>query len=186
MAKQIMKPDTMLYPVPAVIVSCGDGEGMDNIITISWVGTVCTSPPMISISVRRERFSYGLIKNKGEFVVNLVNKKLLFPLDYCGVKSGWNVDKWKELHLTKEKGDKVSVPLIKESPLNMECVVTDVLELGSHVLFIAKIEAVHVEEKLLNEKGKIDLNRVDFITYLQNQYHGLEESLGTMGFSGRK
>jgi flavin reductase (DIM6/NTAB) family NADH-FMN oxidoreductase RutF len=186
MAKKMNKPSTMLYPVPVVMISCGDGKGVDNITTVAWIGTVCSNPPMLSISMRKERFSYELIQKKGEFVVNLVNKKLLFAVDYCGLNSGRDVDKWKELQLTKETGSKVSVPFIKESPVNMECIVTDVLELGSHQLFLAKIEAVHVEEELLDEKGTLDFDRAKLITYLPGQYHGLDESLEARGFSIKK
>ena len=137
MAKQIWKPGNMLYPLPAVMLSVTDGNGNDYIITVAWAGTVCTNPPMVSVSVRPERHSYRMLKETGEFVINLTTEKLAFATDYCGVKSGRDVDKFKEMHLTKEMADQVQVPMIGESPVNIECRVTECQELGSHHMFLA-------------------------------------------------
>lgn len=186
MGKQTWKPGNMLYPLPAVMVSVSDREGNDNIITVAWAGTVCTNPPMVSISVRPERYSYHMIKETGEFVINLTNKKLAFATDYCGVKSGREVDKFKEMHLTKEQAEKVKVPLIKESPVNIECKVRECKELGSHHMFLADVLAVHVDEAYMKENGKFDLNAADLITYSHGEYFLLGEKLGKFGYSIEK
>ena len=186
MGKQTWKPGNMLYPLPAVMVSVSDREGNDNIITVAWAGTVCTNPPMVSISVRPERYSYHMIKETGEFVINLTNKKLAFATDYCGVKSGRDVDKFKEMHLTKEQAEKVKVPLIKESPVNIECQVRECKELGSHHMFLADVLAVHVDEAYMKENGKFDLNAADLITYSHGEYFLLGEKLGKFGYSIEK
>ena len=186
MGKQTWKPGNMLYPLPAVMVSVSDREGNDNIITVAWAGTVCTNPPMVSISVRPERYSYHMIKETGEFVINLTNKKLAFATDYCGVKSGREVDKFKEMHLTKEQAEKVKVPLIKESPVNIECQVRECKELGSHHMFLADVLAVHVDEAYMKENGKFDLNAADLITYSHGEYFLLGEKLGKYGYSIEK
>ncbi|MGN0291242.1 MAG: flavin reductase family protein [Lachnospiraceae bacterium] len=186
MAKQTWKPGNMLYPLPAVMVSVRGTDGEDNIITVAWAGTVCTNPPMVSISVRPERHSYGMIKESGEFVINLVTKKLVRATDYCGVKSGRDVDKFKEMKLTKEKADKVSAPLIAESPVNIECTVTECKELGSHHMFIAEVVAVHIEDEYLDEKGKFCLNDTGLVTYSHGEYFLLGEKLGSFGYSVKK
>lgn len=186
MGKQTWKPGNMLYPLPAVMVSVSDREGNDNIITVAWAGTVCTNPPMVSISVRPERYSYHMIKETGEFVINLTNKNLAFATDYCGVKSGREVDKFKEMHLTKEQAEKVKVPLIKESPVNIECQVRECKELGSHHMFLADVLAVHVDEAYMKENGKFDLNAADLITYSHGEYFLLGEKLGKFGYSIEK
>ena len=186
MGKQIWKPGNMLYPLPAVMVSVSDRKGNDNIITVAWAGTVCTNPPMVSISVRPERYSYHMIKETGEFVINLTNKKLAFATDYCGVKSGREVDKFKEMHLTKEQAEKVKVPLIKERPVNIECQVRACKELGSHHMFLADVLAVHVDEAYMKENGKFDLNAADLITYSHGEYFLLGEKLGKFGYSIEK
>lgn len=186
MAKQKWKGAALLNPVPAVMVTSSDGKGKDNIITVAWAGTVNTQPPMISISVRKERFSYELIKNKGEFVVNLVTKKLVRAVDYCGVKSGSKVDKFEELKLTKEKAQQVDVPLIAQSPVNIECVVRECLELGSHDMFIGNVVAVNVDDELLDDKGKLDLKKAGLICYSHGEYFALEKALGFFGFSVAK
>ena len=143
MEKETWKAGNMLYPLPAVMVSVSDGEGNDNIITVAWAGTVCTNPPMVSISVRPSRFSYDMLRKTGEFVINLTTEKLAYATDYCGVRSGRDVDKFKEMKLTKEKADFVKVPMIAESPVSIECKVRQVLELGSHHMFLADVLAVH-------------------------------------------
>ena len=186
MGKQTWKPGNMLYPLPAVMVSVSDREGNDNIITVAWAGTVCTNPPMVSISVRPERYSYHMIKETGEFVINLTNKNLAFATDYCGVKSGRDVDKFKEMHLTKEQAEKVKVPLIEESPVNNECQVRECKELGSHHMFLADVLAVHVDEAYMKENGKFDLNAADLITYSHGEYFLLGEKLGKFGYSIEK
>lgn len=186
MAKQTWKPGNMLYPLPAVMVSVRGVNGEDNIITVAWAGTVCTNPPMVSISVRPERHSYGMIKESGEFVINLVTKKLVRATDYCGVRSGRDVDKFKEMKLTKEEAEKVRTPLIAESPVNIECKVVECKELGSHHMFIANVVAVHIEDEYLNEKGKFCLNDTGLVTYSHGEYFLLGEKLGTFGYSVQK
>ena len=186
MSKEIWKPGNMLYPVPVVLITTSDGKGKDNIITIAWAGTVNSEPPMVSISVRKSRYSHELLSKNGEFVVNLVNKKLVRVTDLIGVKSGRDIDKFKECGLTAIKSQKVSVPSIKESPVNIECKVVNVLELGSHDMFLAKVLCVHVDEKLLDQKGKLRLDKAGLIAYSHGTYHALGKSLGTFGFSVRK
>lgn len=186
MAKQIWKPGNMLYPLPAVMVSVSDKAGKDNIITVAWAGTVCTNPPMVSISVRPERYSYHMIKETGEFVINLTTEKLAFATDYCGVKSGRDVDKFKEMHLTKEKAKEVQSPLILESPVNIECRVRECRELGSHHMFLAEVVAVHVDETYMDEKGKFDLNAAGLLAYSHGEYFSLGKKLGKFGYSIQK
>ena len=185
-AKQVWKPSTLLNPVPVVMVTCVGADKKPNIITLAWVGTVNTKPPMISISIRKERYSYQLIKDTGQFVVNLTTKKLARAADFCGVKSGRDVDKFKAAKLTQEKASIVNVPLIAESPVNIECVVNNTIELGTHVLFIAEIVAVNIDEKLLDENGKLCLEKADLICYSHGEYWSLGESLGYFGFSVTK
>ncbi len=186
MAKQIWKPGNMLYPLPVVMVSVRDKKGNDNIITVAWAGTVCTNPPMVSISVRPERHSYQMIKESGEFVINLVTKDLVFATDYCGVKSGRDVDKFKEMKLKKEKAEKVAAPLIAQSPVNLECRVTECKELGSHHMFVAELVSVHIDEKYMDEKGKFHLNETGLVTYSHGEYFALGKRLGSFGYSVKK
>ncbi len=187
MGKEIWKPGNMLYPLPAVMVSAGDKKGNANIITVAWTGTVCTNPAMLYISVRPERFSYGMIKETGEFAVNLTTAKLAYAADWCGVKSGRDVDKWKEMKLTMQKADKLEyAPLIQESPVNIECRVCEVKELGSHHMFLAEVLAVHVDGEYLTETGKFELNKSALIAYSHGTYLKLGEELGTFGYSVRK
>jgi flavin reductase (DIM6/NTAB) family NADH-FMN oxidoreductase RutF len=186
MAKQLWKPSTILNPVPAVLVSCVDKEGRPNAITIAWAGTINSNPPMLSISVRKERYSHGLIKEKGQFVVNLTTDKLAFATDFCGVKSGRDLDKFEHLKLKALKASVVDVPLIKESPVNIECVVKDVIELGSHDMFLAEIVAVNVDEELLNEDGKLCIEKAGLICYSHGEYWSLKKSLGYFGYSVTK
>ncbi|MCX7842358.1 MAG: flavin reductase family protein [Clostridia bacterium] len=183
MAKQIWKPTTILSPVPAVMATCVNSEGKPNIITIAWAGTINSEPPMLSISVRKSRYSYDLIKDKGEFVVNLTNRRLAFAADFCGVRSGRDTDKFEAMRLTCEKASKVDVPLIKESPVNIECVVKNVVGLGSHDMFIAEVVAVNVDERLLDKKGKLHMDKADLICYSHGEYWSLEKSLGFFGYS---
>lgn len=186
MGKQVWKPSTILNPVPVVMVTCADKDGKPNIITLAWAGTVNSEPPMLSISVRKERFSSNLIKEKGQFAVNLVTRELTFATDYCGVKSGRDIDKFKEAKLTPEKASAIDVPIIKESPVNIECKVKDIIELGSHDMFIGEIIAVDIDEKLMDEKGKLCLEKAGLVCYSHGEYWGLEKSLGYFGYSVTK
>lgn len=187
MGKQIWKPGNMVYPLPAVMVSAADREGNDNIITVAWTGTVCTNPAMLYISVRPERYSYHMLRESGEFVVNLATEKLAKATDWCGVRSGRDFDKWKEMHLTRGKAEKLTyAPIIQESPVNIECKVTEVQELGSHHMFLAKVEAVQVDERYMNETGKFELNDTQLLAYSHCEYYTLGKKLGTFGYSVRK
>ena len=186
MAKQTWKPGNMLYPLPAVMVSVSDGKGRDNILTVAWAGTVCTNPPMVSISVRPERYSYSMIRETGEFVINLTTEKLAYAADYCGVRSGRDVDKFEKMKLTREKADFVKAPMIGESPVSIECRVKEVLELGSHHMFLAEVLAVHAEEAYMDEKNKFHLNRARPLVYSHGEYAGLGKSIGTFGYSVKK
>ncbi len=186
MAKEIWKAGNMVYPIPAAMVTCRDKAGNDNIITIAWTGTICTNPAMAYISVRPERHSYKMIRETGEFVINLTTKELTYATDYCGVRSGRDVDKFKELNLTKESASQVNVPLIKESPVNIECKVVKVEELGSHHMFMAEVVAVHADKKYMDEKGKFDLSKSDPIVYSHGEYYSMGEKLGTFGYSVKK
>ena len=174
MGKQIWKPGNMVYPLPAVMVSTADREGNDNIITVAWTGTVCTNPAMLYISVRPERYSYHMLRESGEFVVNLTTEKLAKATDWCGVRSGRDFDKWKEMHLTRGKAEKLTyAPIIQESPVNIECKVTEVQELGSHHMFLAKVGAVQVDESYMNETGKFELNDTQLLAYSHGEYYTL-------------
>ena len=185
MSKQVWKPGTMVYPLPAVMISCGD-MNKSNILTVAWTGTICTDPAMTYISIRPERYSYEIIKKTGEFVINLTNRELSYATDWCGVKSGKDVDKFKEMKLTKEKANFVSCPLIKESPISIECKVVEIKELGSHHMFIAKVLSVDADEKYFDETGKFCLEDADLITYSHGQYYTLGKNLGKFGFSVKK
>lgn len=186
MSKQIWKPGNMLYPLPVVMVSVAGKNGENNILTIAWTGTICSDPPMVSISVRPERHSYQMIKETGEFVINLVNKKLVYATDYCGVKSGRDIDKFKEMNLTAIAGDMVKAPLIAESPVNIECKVTQVIPLGSHDMFLANVVAVHADEEFMDEKNKFHLEKAEPVVYSHGSYFQMGEQLGTFGYSVRK
>ena len=176
----------MVYPLPAVMVSCQRPGEKANIITVAWTGTVCTNPAMLYISVRPERYSYGIIRETGEFVVNLTTEKLARATDFCGVRSGRDVDKFKEMHLTEEPSVQISAPGIAECPVNIECRVKEVLELGSHHMFLADVLQVHVDEDYMDEKGKFHLNDTGLMAYSHGEYKALGESLGTFGYSVRK
>lgn len=155
MGKELWKPGNMLYPLPAVMVSLADQEGHPNIITLAWVGTVCTNPPMVSISVRPERYSYPILKETGEFVINLTTKELVYATDYCGVRSGRDVDKFKEMKLTAVPASVVKAPMIGESPVNIECKVRQIMPLGSHDMFLADVVAVHADEKIYGREPQV-------------------------------
>lgn len=186
MAKQHWKPGNMLYPLPAVMVSCGRPGEKPNILTIAWCGTVCTNPAMVSISVRPERYSYEILRETGEFVINLTTKDLTRAADLCGVKSGRDADKFREAHLTPQCSQHIEAPGIEECPVNIECRVTEILPLGSHHLFLAEVVGVSVEESLLDENGKLHLDRGDLIVYSHGDYVSLGEACGSFGFSVRK
>lgn len=186
MAKQIWKPGNMLYPLPAVLVSVSDGKGNDNLVTVAWTGTVCTNPPMVYISLRPSRYSWQMVKETGEFVINLTTERLARATDWCGVKSGRDVDKWKETGLTRGIASAVSAPVVEESPVNIECRVTQALELGSHHMFLAQVEAVQVEESYLDAKGKFHLNRCEPLVYSHGDYYGLGKWQGNFGYSVKK
>lgn len=180
MAKTEWKPGNMLYPLPVVMVTAADEEGHDNIVTVAWAGTVCTNPPMVSISLRPERYSYPMIKETGEFVINLTTEKLAFATDYCGVKSGRDVDKFKEAKLTREPATHVGAPMIQESPVSIECRVREQKDYGSHSVFLADVLAVHVDTKYMDEKGKFDLAKAQPIVYSHGEYYGLGKKLGNL------
>jgi flavin reductase (DIM6/NTAB) family NADH-FMN oxidoreductase RutF len=187
MAKIKWKPGNLLYPLPAVMISCGTKPENHNIITVSWAGTINTDPPMVSISIRKERHSFDIIKEAGEYVINLTTRELAKAADWCGVKSGRDFDKFKEMKLTAVSASKIKTPLIAESPVNIECKVTQIIELGTHHMFLAKVVAVNVEERFLDKQtNKFDLRQTDPITYLHGSYYTLGENLGRFGFSVRK
>ena len=186
MAKIEWKPGNMVYPLPAVMVSCADKAGNSNIITVAWTGTVCTNPPMAYISVRPERHSYQMIRETGEFVINLTTKDLVFATDFCGVRSGRDVDKFSEMKLTKEKASVVAAPMIGESPVNIECKVTEVKELGSHHMFLADVVAVHVDDAYMNENQKFELGKAEPLIYSHGEYYSTGQLLGTFGYSVKK
>lgn len=186
MKKQIWKAGNMIYPLPAVMVSCGRTGERPNILTVAWTGTICTNPAMLYISVRPERYSYPIIRETGEFVVNLTTEKLAKQTDFCGVRSGADVDKFQYLHLTEEPSQYIQAPGIAESPVNIECRVTEVKELGSHHMFLAEVLAVHVDESYLDEKGKFHLNDTGLMAYSHGEYRSLGGVLGTFGYSVKK
>lgn len=187
MGKQVWKPGNMLYPLPAVMVSAGDKKGKTNILTVAWTGTICTNPAMVYISVRPERYSYQMIKETGEFVINLTTEKLVRATDFCGVRSGRDTDKWKEAHLTPGKAETLKfAPIITESPVSIECKVTEVKELGSHHMFLAEVSAVQVDEEWMNENNKFELNKTGLLAYSHGEYLGLGRTLGTFGYSVKK
>jgi flavin reductase (DIM6/NTAB) family NADH-FMN oxidoreductase RutF len=185
--KQSWKPGTMIYPLPAVLVSCGETDGEHNLFTVAWTGTVCTNPPMCYISVRPERHSYEIIKRTGEFVINLTNSKLSRATDWCGVRSGRDYDKFAEMGLTAEAAAVVKAPIVAESPVAIECRVKQIIPLGSHDMFLADVVNVLVDEEYINsETGKLELERADMITYSHGEYFRLGEAIGHFGWSVRK
>ena len=185
MAKQMWKPGNMLYPLPVVMVSC-KGNEKDNIITVAWAGTICTNPAMLSISIKKERYSYDIIKGSREFVINLVTDKLVYAADWCGVRSGKDYDKFEQMKLTKQKAKYVACPMIKESPVNIECRVEEIKELGSHDMFIAKVLNVWADETYMDNKGKFMLNSSGLVTYTHGEYFMLGKKLGKFGYSVKK
>ena len=186
MAKQLWKPGNMIYPLPAVMVSVTDGEGNDNIITVAWTGTVCTNPAMAYISVRPSRYSYDMIRKTGEFVINLTTEELAFATDFCGVRSGRDVDKFRKLNLTKEKAQFVSAPMIGEAPVSIECRVREVKELGSHDMFLADVLAVHADEAYMDKNNRFCLNDAGLLVYSHGEYLAGGRKVGTFGYSVKK
>ena len=186
MAKQKWKPGNMVYPLPAVLVTCRDKDGNDNVLTVAWTGTVCTNPPMAYISVRPSRYSYEMIKDTGEFAINLTTEELSFATDFCGVQSGRDVDKFEKCKLHKEEADEINVPLIVESPVNIECRVKEMHEYGSHTMFVADVLAVHADEAYMNETGKFELEKANLLAYSHGTYYGLTSPKGTFGYSIKK
>lgn len=185
MGRKIWKAGTFEYPLPAVMVSCGTME-KSNIITVAWTGILNTNPAMVYISVRPTRYSYNLIKKSKEFVINLTNRQLAYATDWCGVRSGEKYDKFKEMKLHKEKANFVSAPLIKESPVSIECKVKDIIKLGSHDMFVAEVLSIDADEKYIDEKGAFDISKCDLIAYANGGYYPLGKKIGKFGFSVQK
>lgn len=186
MGKETWKAGNMLYPLPVVLISAADYKQNQNIFTVAWTGTICTNPPMVSISVRPERYSYAMIKETREFVINLTTEELVFATDFCGVKSGRDLDKFKKLHLTAIPADIVKAPLIKESPVNIECVVTEIKELGTHHMFLAEVVAVHADDTYMDQNRKFHLSDAKPIVYSHGEYYSLGRKLGSFGYSVKK
>ncbi len=186
MQKEYWKPGNMLYPLPVVMVSCQRPGERPNIITVAWAGTICSDPAMLSVSVRPERYSHGILGETGQFVVNLVNRDLVYATDYCGVRSGRDVDKFEEMHLTPLPSRMIAAPGIAESPVNLECQITQTIPLGSHDLFLARILGVTVDGNYMDPKGKFNLNRTGLVTYSHGEYFQLGEKLGSFGYSVKK
>lgn len=186
MGKVSFKPGNMLYPLPAVLVTVTDGKGKDNVFTVAWTGTVCSDPAMVSISVRPSRYSYQMIKDTKEFVINLTTRDLAYATDFCGVRSGRDIDKFQEMKLTKLPGTKVKAPLIAESPVNIECRVTQEIELGTHVMFLATVEAVTVDDAYMDDNNTFHLSKADPIVYSHGEYYTLDQMIGSFGYSVKK
>lgn len=189
MTRQYWRPSNLLNPVPAVMISCADEKGKANVMTAAWVGTICSDPVMVSVSIRKNRYSHDIIASTGEFVINLTNEKLSKVTDYVGVVSGAKVDKFAlkgDLHITAEPSKKISAPCIAESPLCLECKVKQIVELGSHDMFIAEVVSTDVDESLLDEKGRLDLAKANLITYNHGEYYSLGKKIGTFGYSVKK
>jgi flavin reductase (DIM6/NTAB) family NADH-FMN oxidoreductase RutF len=186
MAKETWKPGNMLYPLPAVLVTVADNSGNENVFTVAWTGTICTDPAMVYISVRPSRYSYDMIKESGQFVINLTTEKLAKATDYCGVKSGRDENKFEKMNLQTEKAEYVKAPLLTDSPVNIECEVTEIKHLGTHDMFIAKVLCVHAGKEYMDEKGKFDLAKAKPIVYSHGQYYSTGKKLGKFGFAVRK
>ncbi len=185
--KQDWKPGTMIYPLPALLISCGSCESEYNLITVSWAGTLCTNPPMCYISVRPERHSYPILKKNMEFVINLTTEKMAYATDWCGVKSGRDVNKFQEMKLTPGKASVVNAPIVEESPLCIECRVREIMPLGSHDMFIADVVNVKADEAYMDsETGKWELADSRPLVYLHGAYFGLGEKIGKFGWSVEK
>ena len=179
------KPGTFIYPIPAVMVSCGDME-KSNILTVAWTGITCSTPAKVYISVRPERHSYNIIKESKEFVINLTTEELVYATDWCGVRSGRDYDKFKEMHLTKGKANFVKCPMIKESPVSIECKVDEIKDLEGHHMFIADVLAINADEKYIDENGAFDISKCNLIAYANGGYYTLGKKIGKFGFSVQK
>ncbi len=189
MGRQYWKPSNMLYPIPAVLVTCCDEDGKANVMTAAWTGTVCSDPVMLSVSIRSNRYSHDIVERTGEFVVCLTNRSLAKVTDYVGVRSGRDIDKFTlegELHLTKEKARFVRAPLIQESPVCLECKVRNVLRLGSHDMYVAEVLSTDIDDQYLDENGRLDLAKADLIAYSHGEYYTLGKMLGKFGYSVKK
>ena len=177
MAKIVWKGGAFEYPIPAALITCGTME-KSNVMTVAWTGIVNTKPPMVYVSIRPERYSYKIIKENMEFAINLTNQKLAYATDWCGVKSGSQVDKFKEMHLTKEKASFIKCPIIKESPVSLECKVVEIKELGSHTMFLAEVLSIDADEEYINEKGEFDISKCNLIAYANGGYYALGRKIG--------
>lgn len=186
MAKEFWKAGNMVYPLPAVLISCKREGERPNLFTVAWTGTICTNPAMVYISVRKERHSYAIIEETKEFVINLTTESMTKAVDFCGVRSGRTIDKFKETGLHEEEAKVVKVPLVKESPVNIECKVKEIVKLGSHDMFIAEVVGVNVDNKYMNESGKFELAKAKLVAYSHGEYYSLGKLLGTFGYSVRK
>lgn len=186
MGKQQWKPGNMVYPLPAVMVSCADKQGHRNVMTAAWTGTICSDPAMVYISVRKNRFSHHMLMETGEYVINLTTEALAKATDYVGVRSGKDMDKFKAMGLTPVMGTLKYAPMIKESPVCIECIVKQVLELGSHDMFIAEVKHVFADEKYIDETGRFDLAKAKPLVYSHGQYYGVGRHIGRFGFSVQK
>ncbi|GAD05998.1 flavin reductase [Porphyromonas crevioricanis] len=187
MSRQDWKPGTLLYPLPAALVSCGDSPENYNLITVSWTGTICSTPPMCYISVRKERHSHAILSATGEFGLNLTNRAMAKATDWCGVRSGKDYDKFAETGLQPEKGKLISAPLVAESPLSLECKIRQVLELGSHDMFLADVVNVRVDPRYLDpESGAFDMQAADLLVYAHGEYFALGDFIGYFGWSVKK
>lgn len=189
MARQYWRPSNMLYPIPAVMISCADEDGRSNVMTAAWAGTICSDPVMVSVSIRKERYSHAIIERTGEFVINLTTRKLAKVTDYVGVRSGKDIDKFAlegDLHITKQESKMIKAPGILESPVCLECKVKEILRLGTHDMFIAEVVSTDVDDRYLDENGRLDLEKADLITYSHGEYYALGKKLGKFGYSVRK
>lgn len=185
--KQDWKPGTMIYPLPALLVSCGNMPENYNLLTVAWAGTICTNPPMCYISVRPERHSHKLICENMEFVLNLTTEKMAFATDWCGVRSGRDYRKFDEMHLTPGKALRVAAPIVEESPLSIECRVKEIISLGSHDMFVAEVLNIKVDEQFMDyETGKWSLETANPLVYLHGSYYGLGSKIGKFGWSVEK
>ena len=186
MGRQNWRPSNMLYPAPAVLIGCCDSEGRKNLMTAAWAGTICSDPVMVSVSIRTERFSHGMITQTGEFTISLTTAELAFATDFCGVRSGRDIDKFEALHLTPLPSTHIRAPGVAESPVVLECRVTECRHLGVHDMFMAEVVGVSVDDRYLDQRGRLALERADLIAYSHGEYYSLGDKLGTFGFSVRK
>ncbi len=186
MAKQTWRAGNMLYPLPAVLVTSKNKAGKDDVCTVAWAGTVCTNPPMVSISLRKSRLTYDYIMETGVFCINLTNEALAWATDYCGVRSGRNEDKFQTARLTRENCEMVDCPMIAESPVNIECRVSETKDLGSHTMFIADVVCVHADDAYMDDQQKFDFSKTKPIVYSHGEYHTVGKNLGHFGYSVQK